>query len=96
MLIPSLCLDLVQTVQTAPHCIGLLLGNRQWGYNNTTGSATITFPIAFSVACYSVAIGGYLSATGNVIAQQITKTSFKMTGPSPGDAQYARWLAVGK
>lgn len=73
----------------------MAIGKQQWGYNNTTGSATITFPIAFSVACYSVAIGGYLSATGNVIAQQITKTSFKLTGPSPGDAQYARWLAIG-
>ena len=70
----------------------------QWGSKtSTTGSFSVTFPTAFTSACYSVvAVGGSnTSAASNVSA---SKTSFTCQAYYGGDNGSATiyWVAIGK
>lgn len=76
--------------------IGQSENDLQWGYNNSTSANTISFPITFSSSCYAIALGGYRQCTGNQRATSITASSFYLGGDTSADAQYARWIAIGK
>ena len=71
---------------------GLIL---QWGYNNTNYAVDVTFPIAFTKSCYTIAIGPYAIVSGNVLARGITNRTFSLTAPSSTDCEKARWIAIG-
>lgn len=60
----------------------------QWGYRGSAGTTTITFPISFTTACFSVQQTG----TSNWgIAYSCGKTSFVLS--NGGSAAY--WIAIG-
>lgn len=71
---------------------GLIL---QWGAASGIGSSTITFPIAFTTACYSVVATGVDTPTVTRIAavSSITTTSFLLSLSATGNAY---WMATGR
>lgn len=73
----------------------LFASEQQWGYT-TAQSGTITFPLAFASACYTITHGTRYGSpstsdhTGNV--GSVSTTSFKFATVSGGFG----WMAVGK
>lgn len=79
---------------------GLLLANRQWGITDIEYVSEVTFPIAFSVACY---IGIFMGInednnsnpykwSGYAFGASNTKISFR-----PDDKNCRKyWLSIGK
>ena len=73
----------------------------QWGNNTSdTGTATtVTFPIAFTSACYAVTFGVHGSGTGKPDITRYNASSVSTTGfvrPEPQSGYSLYWIAVGK
>lgn len=73
----------------------------QWGsVNYSTGSTSVTFPTAFSSACYSVTITGFASGdTGGVSSTIVLSAAPTTTGftasTATGDQTRFYWIAIG-
>ena len=67
----------------------------QWGSVSSHSSATITFPIPFTTACFSVVATGVDTPTVTRIAavSSITVNSFLLSLSATGSAN---WIAIGK
>lgn len=85
---------MVIVVALAKHLL-LQANELQWG-DTTAQSGTITFPLAFASACYTITHGTRYGSpstsdhTGNV--GSVSKTSFKFATVPGGFG----WMAVGK
>lgn len=68
---------------------GLIL---QWGYV-ASSNVTVTFPVAFTTACYSVTTGTTSGVYENPYVNTVTTTSFYLGG---GYSPACYWMAIGK
>jgi hypothetical protein len=64
----------------------------QWG--SLTANGTITFPIAFPNACFSLTFGAYGTESGVPRATTVSTTSFAYSSANLAD-QNAYYLAIG-
>ena len=87
------------TVATHTHTIIFLLAIKQWGtHSSRARPATISFPISFTSACYSVvAQDGFSSKVLNDYSSLYEKpstSSFKFTYDT--ETSFVCWIAIGK
>ncbi len=61
----------------------------QWGYAATS---PVTFPVAFTVACYSVVLTRYYSSSDYASVSSVSATGFTYSTASSPDY----WMAIGK
>ena len=76
----------------------------QWGYNNTNYAVDVTFPIAFTKSCYTIAIGPYAVDVFSLDAGRpclftnshpITTNGFYWEYNYHSDDVGVQWLAIG-
>lgn len=77
---------------------GLLLQYGNTGPLATQANTTITFPVSYTVACFSVIATMNRSSTGDVAVgvNTLTKPSFKILNTSSTAGRTAYWIAIGK
>ncbi|WP_423781385.1 gp53-like domain-containing protein [Acidaminococcus timonensis] len=76
--------------------------NRQWGTEMNVGDITVTFPVAFSQACYVISGNDMASSSDGAIKVisfgNVTKTTFELRAcriAQTASNTWCRWIAVG-